>query len=171
MTEQRKAMLVDGLVAGAVGYAAVAVFFMVLNVMVGRPALYTAALLGEMVFGGVADPSVVTMDPTMVIAFNGVQLVALLLFGFFAAWLVYETELHPVLWYLAFALFVVATVAGFAVVLVMTVLIGAVVSPWLVVSASILGAAVIAAYFAIRHRSLVGAIRHGLGEPEQASTE
>lgn len=51
MNAQRKRLLVDGLIAGVIGYAVVAVFHGVLNVVGGHPPLYTAALLGELVFG------------------------------------------------------------------------------------------------------------------------
>jgi hypothetical protein len=157
MTEQRRRMLVDGLVAGVVGYAVVAAFFVLLNVLGGRPPLYTAAALGELVFGGGGE-EVLAVDPTLVLAFNGVQLVALLAFGFFAAWLMYEAELHPELWYLAFFLFLAATIVGFASVLVVTMIVGSVVSPWLMVASSLLGAAAIAVYLAVTHRRLMGSI-------------
>lgn len=155
MTEQRTLMLRDGLIAGVIGYAVVATFFVVFNLAVGQPALYTAALLGESLFAGVRDPAALTLDPGLVLAFNGVQLVVMLLFGLFAAWLVYEAELHPEFWYLAFFLFLAALVAGYAGVLVITLLMGTLLSPWLVVTASLLGALSMALYLTLSHRRLV----------------
>jgi hypothetical protein len=164
MTEQQRRMLADGLIAGVVGYAVVAMFFLLLNVFGGRPPLYTAALLGELLFGGGTEGAALTVDPTLVLAFNGVQLVALLAYGFFAAWLMYETELHPEVWYLAFFLFLAATVAGFAAVLVVTVIVGSVVSPWVMVASSLLGAMAIALYLTLTHRRLMRSIG-GLAAP------
>jgi hypothetical protein len=158
MTDQRRRMLVDGLIAGVVGYAVVAAFHVLLNMLGGRPPLYTAAVLGELVFGRGGEGVMLGVDPTLVLAFNGVQLVALLAFGFFAAWLMYEAELHPELWYVAFFLFLAATVVGFASVLVVTMIVGSVVSPWLMVASSLLGAAAIAAYLALTHRRLLGSV-------------
>lgn len=154
MREQRRAMVVDGLIAGAAAYAVVAVFFIVVNVVMGRPPFLTAALLGEGVFAGLRDPGAVLMDPPLMIAFNGVQLVLMLGFAFFVAWLVHETELHPNLWYLAFFVFLSAVLIGFAAVLVLTLLAGSLLSPWLVGISTLLGAVAVVSCFAIRHRAL-----------------
>jgi hypothetical protein len=159
MTEERTRMFVDGLIAGVLGYVAVAAFFVIVNLATGHPSLYTVALLGESVFTGVRDASAITRDPGLVLAFNGVQLAALILFGLFAAWLVYETELHRGFWYLAFFLFLAATVVGYAAVLVVTVLTGGLISAWLVVGSALIGAAAVATYLLLAHRPLVRAIQ------------
>lgn len=165
MTELRQRLARDGLFAGGLAYLVVAAFFVLLNVATGRPALYTAALLGEGLFAGLRDPAAVAMDAGLVIAFNGVQLVILLLFGFFAAWLAYETELHPEAWYLAVGVFVMATVAGYAGLLVVTLLLGGLVSAWLALAASLLAAAAVALYFVASHRTLAQAIREEVSAP------
>jgi hypothetical protein len=161
MNMQRRRLFVEGLIAGVIGYAVVAVFHVMLNVAGGRPPLYTAAQLGDLVFGSGGAGATLTVDPTMVLAFNGVQLVALLIFGFFAAWLMYETKLHPEFWYLAFFLFLAATVVGYASVLVLTMLVGPVVSPWLMVASSLLGATAIAAYLIAANRLWLRALGDG----------
>jgi hypothetical protein len=158
MTEQQRRMLADGLIAGVVGYAVVATFFVLLNLLGGRPPLYTAAALGELVFGGGRDVAGLQVDPTLVLAFNGVQLVVLLAFGFFAAWLMYEAELHPEFWYLAFFLFLAAVIMGYAAVLVLTMIVGSVVSPWLMMASSLLGATAVAVYLTVAHRRLTRSI-------------
>lgn len=159
MDGPRKRMLFEGLVAGVVGYLAVAVFFALWNVLWGRSPFHTAALLGEGLFAGLRDPAALALDPGMIFAFNGVHLLAFLAFGYFAAWLIYETELHPEFWYLAFFLFLAATVVSYAVVLALTVLVGSILSPWLVVGSSLIGAVAMAAFLAGAHRPLLGAIR------------
>ncbi len=164
--DARRRMLVEGLVAGVVGYLVVALFFGVWNLAHGRSAFYTAALLGEGVFAGLRDPTALALDPGMIIAFNGVHLIAFLGFGFFAAWLVYETELHPQFWYLAFFLFLAATVVSYAAVLAGTALLGSLISPWLIVASSLLGALAMAAYLAGSHRRLLSGIRSSENLPD-----
>jgi hypothetical protein len=159
MTGQRTRLLADGLVAGMVGYAMVVAFFALLDVASGRPPLFTAALMGEALFSGLRDPSSVSMDPRLVLAFNGLHLAGVLLFGFFAAWLVYEAELHPEFWYVAFFLFLAATVFGYAAVLAVTLMAGGMLSPWLIACAGLLGAMAVAGYLTGSHRSLVRTIR------------
>lgn len=162
MDPARRRMFLDGLVAGLIGYLAVALFIGAWNLILGRSPFHTAALLGESVFAGLRDPAALALDPGMIIAFNGVHLVAFLVFGFFAAWLVYETELHPEFWYLAFFLFLAATVVSYAAVLALTVVVGSVISPWLIIVSSLFGAVTMAVYLAGSHRQLLTTI--GAGE-------
>jgi hypothetical protein len=159
MNARRRQMLVDGLAAGLVGYLAVVLFVALWNVVAGRSPFFTAALLGEAVFLGLRDISAVTLDPGMVLAFNGLHLLAFLVFGFFGAWLVYETELHPSFWYLAFALFVAAAVLAYGAIAALTALVGGLVSPLLVVMASLIGASGVAGYLTAFHRPLLRDIR------------
>ncbi len=165
MRERRKRLLVDGLVAGVLGYAIVAVFFAAINVLTGHPVFYTAALLGEATFGGLRDAGGASMDPGLMLAFNGVQLVAMLAFGFLAAWLIYETELHPEVWYVALFAFLAAALAGSGAVAAATVLSGRLVSPWIVLVASLLALAGMAGYLAAGHRPLLRLVQETGGMP------
>ncbi len=158
MDERRSRLVGDGLAAGIIGYAIVVIFFAMVNVAAGRPAAYTAALLGEALFWGLRDAQALVMGSAPVLAFNGVHLLAFVGFGFFAAWLVYEIERHPDFWYLGFFLFVGAAVLSYAGVLALTVLAGALVSPWLVVASSLLGVMGMAGYLTATHRSLLRAV-------------
>ena len=163
MNAKRRQLVADGLVAGIAGYAAVVVFFGIWNLVEGHSPFYTAGLLGAAVFEGLRDPASLALDPGMVIAFNGVHLLAFLAFGFFAAWLVYESELHPVLWYLSLFLFLGAAILGSAAVLTLSLALGGLVPPGAVVSAGVLGAAVMAAYLTGVHRPLVRVLRASPG--------
>lgn len=161
MNAQRQRLLGDGLAAGLIGYVLVAGFFVVLNLVAGRSPFYTAALVGEAIFSGLRDPSAVTLAAGPILAFNGLHILGYILFGFFAGWLVYETELHPQFWYLAFFLFLAATVLMFAVVLAIMTIVESPVPAWSVLVASLLAAVGMAGYLTGSHRSLVGTIREG----------
>lgn len=93
--ETRQRMLTEGLVAGLIGYATIAIFYAILNVILGHPVLYTAHELGERLVGAQTSQAV-PISP--VLAYNAVHLVALLVVGMVVSWLVYETERHPRLW-------------------------------------------------------------------------
>lgn len=159
MNAQRRQLFADGLVAGIVGYAVVVLFFGGWNLVEGRSPFYTAGLLGAAVFDGLRDASALTLAPGPVIAFNGLHMVAFLAFGFFAAWLVYETELHPAYWYLSFFLFLAAALLSYAAVLAVSTVLGELISPWLVVGSSVLGVAGVAGYLIGVHRSLIRRLR------------
>lgn len=159
MNVRRQRLIADGFAAGLIGYALVVGFFVVFNVVVGRSPFHTAALIGEALFTGLRDPSAVTLAAGPILAFNGLHIGAYLFFGFFAAWLVYETELHPEFWYLAFFLFVGAVLLSFGAVLAVMALIGSPVPTWTVFVASLLAAVGMAGYLTVSHRGLLRAVR------------
>ena len=154
MNAHRQRLIADGVAAGLIGYALVAGFFVVLNLAAGRPPFYTAALLGEAIFTGLREPSAITLAAGPILAFNGLHIAGYLLFGFFAAWLAYETELHPQFWYLALFLFLAATVLMFAVVLAVMAILDNPVPAWSLTVASLLAAVGMAGYLTASHRSL-----------------
>ena len=103
MGESTSRTMVQGLVAGLIGYFAVALFFVVVNALGGQDPFHTAAVLGSVLVGNASGTA------GAVIAFNGLHMIASLIVGIVAAWLLYETELHPGSWFAAFFFFV----AGF----------------------------------------------------------
>ena len=107
MTQERTIVWWQGLVAGLLGYAAVALFFGVVNLVEGDSFFHTAAVLGHGLLG--TDPRAVdaVVAPGPVFAYNGVHLLLFLGFGVAAAWMVEEAERHPIFWYLAFFAFLV----------------------------------------------------------------
>lgn len=92
----------EGLIAGLIGAAAVAAWFLIIDI-VNRQALFTPAMLGQATFWGETDPTAVralfTSDPEQifasVIAYTAVHGVAFMVVGIIAATLAYEVELFP----------------------------------------------------------------------------
>lgn len=112
MLSKLRKTAVQGLIAGLIGYAAVALFFAAANLMAGRPVLYTAAGLGSL-FAPAGDlPGSVTVAAAPVIAFNGVHMFLSVCVGMAAAWLVYEAEEHHEFWYILLLLFVALYLFG-----------------------------------------------------------
>ncbi|MDX1624689.1 MAG: hypothetical protein R3199_12005 [Gemmatimonadota bacterium] len=120
MTRRRESVWAQGLVAGAIGYLVVVVFYAAFNLATGRPLFLTAEVLGLALLGERSGASAATGNPAPIAVYNGLHLVVFLALGFASAWLVEETERHPSIWYLAvsLALFVLfhifGAVAGFA---------------------------------------------------------
>ena len=100
MDASTRRALIHGLAAGLIGYLAVVLFFMAWNLLLGRSPVETPALLGAALFGDATGGAGVRAG--YVIAYNGIHLMASLLAGSLAAWLIHETEDHHVLWYAAF---------------------------------------------------------------------
>lgn len=149
--------LVQGLFAGLIGFFAVAGFFAVLNLVSGRPALYTASVLGAKLIG--ADPAVI--DPGAALAFNGLHMVASVIIGICAAFLFYEMVQHPRGWYFFFFLFI----AGFVVTSVMAGLLASELSYaapwWAVIASNLLAASLAGTYLWSRHPELSEAAEEG----------
>jgi len=91
----------DGLVVGLIGYAAVALFYSMFDVLAARGPLHTVNVLGRAVFRGLRDPAVlqfpVDLDPLAMLAYNALHFVIALAIGFVVAALVTlaeENEAH-----------------------------------------------------------------------------
>ena len=100
--KSKSSWIVEGLVAGLIGYVTVVVLFGVVNLARGEGVLHTAALLGSALFFGAREPGAIVSGPAPIIAYNGVHILVSLLIGLGAAWLVFQTEKNRPLWYLVF---------------------------------------------------------------------
>lgn len=104
MRAERERVLSEGLIAGFIGYATVIIVYGLVNVATGKSFFYTAALLGRAVIGGFeSTPDLAAPGP--IIAYNGIHLIAFILIGLGAAWLIAQTERHPAIWYVVFYVF------------------------------------------------------------------
>jgi hypothetical protein len=77
----------DGVRAGLVGSAAIALWFLVLDVLWGRP-FFTPAVLGTALFegsGALATPEALSISLETVVAFTFVHVLVFLIFGVLAA--------------------------------------------------------------------------------------
>jgi hypothetical protein len=107
MQEQKFETLMQGLVAGFIGFLTVAIVFAIGNLLAGRSPFYTAAVLGATLFYGVTDLAHMSTDlAPYVFAYNGAHLFAFLLFGLVGAWLMSVAERGAMLWYPALFFFI-----------------------------------------------------------------
>lgn len=104
----------DGLFAGFIGYAAVAVTILLIDLLAGRPAFYTPAMLGHVLLG-ISFPEA-EITPAAVFVYNGVHLLVFLAIGYLVALVVAEVDLHPMLWYVGFFVMIGFVFAGVVVV-------------------------------------------------------
>ncbi|MEQ9570370.1 MAG: hypothetical protein RLN75_09290 [Longimicrobiales bacterium] len=155
MSSLRTPYFREGLVAGILGYVAVAAVFVVLNVSQGLSPAHTPHVLGEALLGGSMDP----VEPwAAVIAFNGVHLLATLLLGLAMAYLAHRAELDHALG--MGLLFLIVAVGGWV-----PIFFGAVTVEFLhalqwseVLLGSVAGAVGTLGYLGWSHRELVHAL-------------
>jgi hypothetical protein len=135
----RHQILSEGLWVGLAGAAAVAVWFLVFDLVAGVP-FRTPALLGAVLFHGLRDPGGLVITPGLVGAYTIVHCALFVLFGWAAAGLFALADRDRHVLFALFMLFLCFEVAAFAFV--------AVLGSWLlhtITPAAIVGANVIAA--------------------------
>lgn len=97
--EQTNRPVRTGVVVGVIGYASVAAFYAVFDLLAARGALYTVDLLGKAVFRGLRDPSIlglpIQIDWGAVFWYNLLHLVAALIIGLIVVGLVEAAIKNP----------------------------------------------------------------------------
>ena len=146
----------EGLIAGVLGALTVAVWFLVVDMMHGRP-FYTPTVLGTALFGrGVWPATLETLPPSfeMVAMFTWVHVLAFAILGVVVARLIAVTERHPSLGF-GFVLLFVILEACFTVaaMIVAEPVLRALTWP-AILAANFLAAAVMVGYFWLRHPTL-----------------
>jgi hypothetical protein len=146
MRAERAQTNLQGLAAGFIGYAAVALFFAIFNLVAGRSPFFTAAFLGDALFYGVRDPAAVVIWPGPVFAYNGVHLLMFLALGMVASWLALLSERGPQFWYIGAILFLFVVFHLYGFVLLVTGGVQAVLPTWTVFASTVLAGTVMFAY-------------------------
>jgi len=146
----------EGIVAGILGGLAVAVWFLVVDLVQGRP-LYTPTVLGTALFGRGAWPgSFENMPPSfeMVAMFTWVHLLAFAVIGVVVSRLIVMAEQHPSLGFGFVLLFVILEACFTAAMMIVAApVLRALTWPAILV-ANLIAAAVMTGYFWFRHPTL-----------------
>jgi hypothetical protein len=114
----RRSVLREGIGAGLIGAALVALWFLLLDVVRGQPFL-TPALLGAAVFYGVTEPTGLAVTAGPVLGYTVLHLLAFVAFGIVAASLLAASEHEPptfvafVVLFAAFEVFFFAALGAF----------------------------------------------------------
>lgn len=98
----------EGLTLGLIGFAAVAVFYTVFDILAGQGWFFTLNLMGQVLFRGVRDAAVLQLpmplDVGAMAGYNFLHLSVSLAVGLFVAWLVDLAEENPRRGYAALAI-------------------------------------------------------------------
>ena len=91
---QLNRILREGFIAGCIGAAAVAIWFLIVDTVNGRP-FFTPAMLGSAVFWSVHDPAQVVIQYSNIIGYTMIHVSAFVVVGCIAAALAAEVEEAP----------------------------------------------------------------------------
>ncbi|HEV8309150.1 MAG TPA: hypothetical protein VGW35_15935 [Methylomirabilota bacterium] len=165
----KRAVVREGIIAGLIGAATVAVWFLIFDLIQLAP-LRTPALLWATLFQGVRDPAAVSPALLPVLAYTAAHVLVFIVIGIVAAFLVAGAEREPamllalVIFFAAFEIFFLALIVFLA-----RPLLG-VLHWWAILIGNFLAAVGMLGYFFAGHRPLartllgrwVGVIREGL---------
>ncbi len=143
----------EGLVAGLIGGVVVAVWFLIYDMLLGRP-LRTPALLGSALFLGLRDPRLLEVRLEVVLGYTVLHFAAFAAFGIVVAVLVTAAEREPrvllglFILFWCFELFFLGFVSALD-----EALVGALLW-WNIAIANLLAAVSMLVYFVLGHRTL-----------------
>jgi hypothetical protein len=169
----------EGFVAGLIGAGAVALWFLIVDAVNGRP-FFTPAMLGSAAFWGLFDPAqantLFTSDPERVFAavvgYTMVHVVAFIVVGIIAAALVYEVELFPSTLFVMVVFFAIFEFGFYIVVAVLAQPLLGALAWWNVAIGNAIAAMGMGYYLWTKHPKLKEHLaRHPLGEPLDEEAE
>jgi hypothetical protein len=147
-------ILEDGFFCGVLGAGIVALWYLILDSLAGRP-LFTPSLLGSLLFQKGAMLANVTVQPSIVAWYTAVHALAFLAVGMVAAWLAAQFEKFPAVGIAMLFLFVIFETAFFIFALAVGKTVLGTLGLWTVAVANLLAASAMAGYLWWRHPSAV----------------
>jgi len=150
-------IVLDGLFTGMIGALTVALWFLVLDVIAGRP-LYTPALLGTFLMHGGEAARQPIVAPVEIAAYTAFHFVAFILVGLALSWMMTLFERFPIMFFVILVLFVCLQLAFFGLNVALGAQLMGQLRPWTVVVANVLAAAGMAFYQWKRHPSVLKSV-------------
>lgn len=153
VTLGRNPLLVRGALTGLVGAGAVALWFLVLDIVQGRP-FHTPAALGSLVFLGASSPADVQVGAAVILAYTVLHVGVFVAVGVLLEWAAERLEHAPGMWLMA--LLVLITLEG--IVLATSASLGdailGAIGIWAIAVANLLAVAAMGAWLWMRHPRL-----------------
>jgi hypothetical protein len=133
-------MVANGLLTGSVGAAAIALWFLVIDALSGRP-LFTPAALGSALLLGAQSPADVQLTVGVVGAYTLIHLLAFFVVGVAVEWGARQLERFPAFWLVALLAVIVLDVLFVGVVGSLALWVLGAVGLWAVVTGNLLSVA------------------------------
>ena len=164
---QLRRVLGQGFTAGLIGAAAVALWFLVVDVIAGRP-FFTPAMLGSAVFWGVHDPSMVVIEYSRIIGYTMIHVSAFIIVGTIAAVSAVEVEIAPHTFYLVVVFFAIFEFGFYVAVAVLAQPLLGSLAWWNVAIGNAIAAWGMGYYLWREHPKIAAALKlHPLGETDE----
>lgn len=159
-------VLREGFWAGCIGAAAVAVWFLIVDSVNGRP-FFTPAMLGSAVFWGATSPSQVVIEFSRVVGYTMIHTSAFVVLGTVAAWLMTQAEDTPPALFLVIVLACFFEVGFYVLVAILAQPLLGALAWWNVAIGNAIAASAMAFYLWRSHPAIAAELkRHPLGAPQ-----
>ena len=156
-------VLREGFWAGCIGAAAVAAWFLIVDLINGRP-LFTPAMLGSAVFWGATGPSQVVIEFSRVVGYTMIHTSAFVVLGTVAAALMAQAEDTPPALYLVIVLGCCFEVGFYVLVAILAQPLLGALAWWNVAIGNAIAASTMAFYLWRQHPAIAAELkRHPLG--------
>jgi hypothetical protein len=160
-------ILREGFFAGCVGAAAVAVWFLVVDTIHGRP-FFTPAMLGSAVFWGTRDPALVVIEYSRIIGYTMIHVSAFIIVGTLAAVLAAEVEVAPPTLYLVVVFFAIFEFGFYVTVAILAQPLLGSLAWWNVAIGNAIAAYAMGYYLWREHPKIAASLKlHPLGETDE----
>ena len=154
----------EGLAAGLIGAAAVALWFLIVDLVAGKP-FFTPAMLGSAVFWGARDPAQVQVTYAAVIGYTMIHILAFCLVGTIAAALASLVESFPSTLFLVVVFFAIFEFGFYVLVAVVAQALLGALAWWTVALGNLIAAAGIGYYLWRAHPKIRETLAlHPLGD-------
>jgi hypothetical protein len=151
----RSDVILDGLFTGMIGALAVAIWFLILDSIQGRP-FYTPALLGTvMLHGGDVAANGPVIAPLEIAAYTAFHFVVFIVVGFGLSWMMNLFEKFPIMFFVLLVLFLALQIGFFGLNLALGAKLLGHLPAWTVITANLLAAGGMAFYQWKRHPSVM----------------
>ena len=147
----------EGIVAGLVGAALVALWFLVFDLLQGVP-LRTPAILGAVIFHGARDPHAVSLAAGPILLYTLAHGVAFMIVGVVAAFLIDGAEDEPAMLIALLIFFAAFEVFFLALIVFIAQPVLGVLAWWAILIGNFLSIVGMLAYFFVWHRRLAGTL-------------
>jgi hypothetical protein len=159
-------VLLDGLFTGMIGAVAVALWFLIVDALAGRP-FFTPSLLGAVLLhGGRAAAEPVVIAPLAVAAYTAFHFVVFVVFGLGVSYGMTLFERFPIMFFVLLVLFLSLQIGFFALNVALGASLLGQLRAWTVVIANLLAAGAMAFYQWRRHPSVMRGVERLWQEDE-----
>jgi hypothetical protein len=154
----------NGVLAGMIGAAVVAIWFLIVDLLTRGVPFYTPSLLGSVIFAGLTPEQVTGANGAAIFAYTGLHGILFLCAGAVLAWMFSQFERNPQVGLVLLILFVTFEAILWGVGVSMVPALAGAVGAWAILVANVASAAAMFVFLLRRHTGALERLRQAWNE-------